>query len=178
MNNDQINKLKEELNISNIYSVPKINKVTINIGFGALKSEPASYRALAKILAQISGQKPMLTKAKKAIASFKLRQGETIGATVTLRGKKMEDFIIKLANITLPSIRDFKGLSKKGFDMQANYNLGIKEIMSFPEVSFDSSTSHGIGVSITTSTNDPKHAKLLLEAYGFPFEKKLKEKNG
>ncbi len=170
---DEINqKLKEDLKIGNIYAVPKVTKVTLNVGIGQLKTNQKFKDIVTESLQTITGQKPAIRKAKKAVAGFKIRIGEEIGMTVTLRGKKMEDFLIKLANIVLPRMRDFRGLKNKGFDNQGNFSLGIGEHIIFPEISHDKAENlHGLSISITTTAKDKNQGRKLLELWGFPFEK-------
>lgn len=165
-------KLQEDLKIKNIFAIPKITKVTLNIGIGQTKTNQKFKDIAAETLQTISGQKASVRKAKKAIAGFKIRVGEEIGLTVTLRGKKMEDFLIKLANIVLPRLRDFRGLKNKAFDNQGNFSLGIGEHIIFPEISHDKAEIlHGLLISITTTAKDKNEGRRLLELWGFPFEK-------
>lgn len=166
-------KLQKTLAIKNRLAVPRVVKVTLNVGFGANKDNETLIKSITQSLIDISGQKPILTKAKKSIAGFKIHQGQIIGAKVTLRRRKMVDFLTKLANVTLPSIRDFKGLKMSGFDRTGNYTLGFKELLSFPEVTFESPAAvWGVETTITTNAKNPVLGRQLLEAWGFPFENK------
>ena len=163
--------LKKDLGV-NILAVPKVTKVVINVGIGASKTNPKFDQITETTLLAVTGQKPKATRARQAISSFKIRQGEKIGKMVTLRGKRMADFLTKLANIVLPRMRDFRGLSLKGFDKKGNYNFGIPEQIIFPEISHEKAEIlHGMSVSIVTTAKDPNEGRKLLETWGFPFEK-------
>lgn len=171
-----IPELKQELSLKNNYQVPKLVKVVINVGLNKSKAEPNALELVGKTLMSITGQKGSPRKAKKAISGFKIRKGDIVGLAVTLRGQKMYDFIERLANVTLPRIRDFRGLDPKGFDPKGNYNLGIKEQIAFAEVqSFLSSEKkqvlHGLEITIVTSAKNPQNGQKLLEKLGFPFKK-------
>jgi len=164
--------LQEKLSIKNIYAVPKLEKVVINVGLGIAIQDPKIIQVAETELTKITGQKPVVTRAKKAIANFKLRQGMPIGCMVTLRGKKMYEFVERLVHVALPRVRDFKGISAKGFDKSGNYNLGIKDHLIFPEVDFDKvDKSFGMNISFVTKTNDLNAAKALLTEIGLPFRK-------
>jgi len=157
---------------ANKLALPRISKVVINVGIGKIKTNPALFEKIAQSLASLSGQKPAPRVAKKAIAGFKIRQGEKVGLVTTLRGKRMRDFMIKLANIVLPRTRDFRGLEMKGFDKNANYTLGIPEHLVFPEISPEKAEElFGFSVSIVTTAKNPKEGQALLEAWGLPFSK-------
>lgn len=167
-----IEKLKQDLSQKNIMALPEIVKVVINIGIGQSRINPKFAENAEKTLLAISGQKPASRAARKAIASFKIRQGEKIGLVVTLRGRRMLDFIIKVVNIVLPRIRDFRGLNPLGFDRKGNFSLGIEEQIVFPEISHEKAEIlHGMTITIATSAKNPKDGKKLLEAWGFPFKK-------
>ena len=174
-NKTVINKLKEKFGYKNINSVPKINKVVISCGIGSKKDNKNIIENIYKDINIIAGQKANFTKAKKAISGFKLRQGEKIGIRVTLRQQKMYDFIDRLVKIALPRIRDFRGLSIKGFDHNGNYNFGIKEHIVFPEIKYDKVVEvFSLQITINTTANNDKEALELLVLMGFPFEKNIK----
>ena len=152
---------------------PKIEKVVINLGVGDAIQNPKALEEAVAELTQIAGQKPVITKAKKSIANFKLREGMQIGTKVTLRGERMYDFLDKLFNISLPRVRDFHGVSPTAFDGRGNYTLGVKEQLIFPEINFDKVNKvRGMDVVIVTSANTNKEAYALLKAMGMPFAKK------
>lgn len=164
--------LKNELGISNIFALPKLSKVVINIGTGQNKTNPKFAEAASQTLLAITGQKPAVRKAKKAISGFKTRQGDQVGLMVTLRGNKMYDFTDKLANIVLPRLRDFRGLDMKGFDKNGNYTLGIAEQIIFPEITHEKAEIiHGLSITFVTTAQDAKAGHALLKAFGFPFKK-------
>ncbi len=166
--------LKKQLNEKNIMAIPKLTKITINAGIGTYvkKQGQKDFSHIVENLERISGQKPVTTLSKKAISNFKIRQGEPLGVIVTLRGKKMYDFMNKLINIVLPRVRDFRGVSKKSFDGNGNYSLGFKEHLAFPEIKPDDVMKiHGLQVNICTNAKDNAKALALLEAFGFPFKK-------
>lgn len=164
--------LKKTLNLKNVMAVPKIAKVTINVGLGTyLKTHNKDYSSVVENLTKITGQKPVLTKAKQAISNFKTRKGEIVGIKVTLRGKRMYDFLNKLINITFPRVRDFRGISPKAFDGKGNYAVGFKEHMVFPEISPDDVMKiHGVEICISTTAKDNEQGFELLKAFGFPFK--------
>lgn len=166
-------KLKEELKLKNVNAVPKITKVTLNVGLGTyLQKNGKDYSHVVENITKISGQKPVLTKARKSISNFKIREGQIIGIKVTLRGKRMYDFLSKLINITLPRVRDFRGISAKAFDKRGNYSLGLKEHIVFPEINPDDVLHlHGVEIIISTTAKNDKDAFKLLKAYNFPFKK-------
>lgn len=164
--------LKTELKISNVLAVPKITKVIVNAGIGRLLSaQPKALDTLKDAMQKITGQAPILTRARKAISGFKIREGQIVGMAVTLRGKRMFDFLDKLVNVALPRTRDFRGISKKGFDGKGNYSLGIREHIVFPEMT-ESGTEgiFGVEVSIVTSAKNNEQGYLLLKKLGFPFK--------
>ena len=164
--------LKNKLGLKNIFEVPKITKIVVNIGAGEAASDSKKIDSATSDLTIITGQKPMITKAKKSIAGFKLRKGVNIGCKVTLRKDRMYEFLDRLIYIALPRVRDFKGLSKKSFDKSGNYSIGIKEQIIFPEINYDKIDKvRGMDVSIVTSTNNKNHAFELLKAFNLPFRK-------
>jgi large subunit ribosomal protein L5 len=163
--------LMEHFSYRNILEVPRLEKVVINMGIGEGKENPKFLEAAAKELALISGQKPVITKAKKSVASFKLREGMSIGCKVTLRGERMYDFVSKLINIALPRVRDFRGVSPKAFDGRGNYTLGLKEQIIFPEINYDDvERIQGMDITIVTNAKTDEEAKELLRKMGMPFK--------
>ncbi|MBT4849626.1 50S ribosomal protein L5 [Candidatus Parcubacteria bacterium] len=165
--------LQKELGLSNIMATPKIEKVTINIGIGRASQDKQLVEFASSILQRITGQKPVSIKAKKSISNFKLREGMIVGTKVTLRGARMYDFIDRLVNSTIPRFRDFYGLeTKKGFDKNGNYIVGLKEHIVFPEIGMeDVERVHGLEICFTTSAKDKKQALALFRGFGFPFKK-------
>ncbi|AVM67035.1 MAG: 50S ribosomal protein L5 [Fenollaria massiliensis] len=164
--------MMEKLGYDNIMQVPKLDKVVINIGLGHAKENPKVLESALKELELITGQKPVITHAKKSIANFKLREGMKIGCKVTLRRDKMYYFLDKLMNIALPRVRDFRGVSSTSFDGRGNYALGIKEQLIFPEIIYDEVDEiRGMDIIIVTTANTDKEAKLFLELLGMPFRK-------
>lgn len=167
--------LKEKFAYKNIFLVPKVKKVVINVGFGRHNKEKDYVDNVVKTLTRISGQKPVLTKAKKSIASFKVREGMLIGALVTLRGDRMYDFLDKLINITFPRVRDFRGISEKSVDKQGNISIGFKENSAFPEIKIeDLRDIHGLEVIIDSSAKNREEGLELYRLLGFPFKKEVK----
>lgn len=163
--------LKETFGYKNPMEVPKLAKIVLNIGLGEAINNVKLLDSAVDDLALIAGQRPVITKAKKSIAAFKLREGMPIGCMVTLRREKMYDFLQKLINITLPRVRDFRGISGKAFDGHGNYSLGIKEHIIFPEIDFDKTDSiKGLNVSIVTTAKTDKEGKELLKQFGMPFK--------
>ena len=163
-------KLNEKFNYKNVMELPKIEKIIINMGVGeAVKDNKKLDTALSELMA-ISGQRPVITKAKKANASFKLREGMSVGLKVTLRKKKMYEFLDRLVNIALPRVRDFRGISEKSFDGNGNYSLGLKEQYIFPEIEYDTVDSpRGMDITIVTSARSDEEAKELLVGFNLPF---------
>lgn len=162
--------LREKFGYTNIMQVPKVEKVVINMGVSDAVQDPKALDAAVEDLTAITGQKPLITRAKKSIAAFKLRQGMPIGAKVTLRGDRMYYFLDKLFNIALPRIRDFRGVSPDGFDGRGNYNLGIKEQLIFPEILYDKVDKiRGMDIAITTTAKTDEEARELLRLLGMPF---------
>lgn len=165
-------KILLELKYKSIMQVPKITKITLNIGVGETSSNKKLLENAISDLKLISGQKPIITKAKKSIASFKIRKGYPIGCKVTLRGNRMWDFFERLIYIVIPRIRDFRGLSIKSFDGKGNYTIGIKEQIIFPEINYDKIDKiNGLNITITTSAKSDNEGKILLSHFNFPFRK-------
>ena len=163
-------KLKEELGLSSTMQVPRITKITLNMGVGEAKTDAKALDSALEELTTISGQRAQVRRARKSIAAFKLREGMPVGARVTLRGDRMYEFLDRLVSIALPRIRDFRGLSPNSFDGRGNYSLGIREQIIFPEINYDEIASvRGLDVSITTSANEDEHARALLRSLGLPF---------
>ena len=165
-------KLLKELGLKNIHQVPKVVKVNVNRGLGEAASNSKALEASLNEMATITGQKALVTRAKKAIAGFKIREGMPIGCTVTLRGDKMYSFLERFINLALPRIRDFRGVNPKSFDGRGNYTLGVKEQLIFPEISFDKIDSiRGMDITIVTSAKSDQEGKALLQELGMPFSK-------
>lgn len=165
-------KMISSFGYKNKMSVPKLEKVTINVGFGKVAADQKSVEAITSDLFKITGQKPSLRQARAAIASFKIRKGQIIGAKVTLRSKKMWDFVEKLTKIVLPRVRDFRGISEASFDEGGNYTLGFREKTVFPEIEYTKGDNQsGLEVTLTTTAKTKEEAKALLENLGFPFRK-------
>lgn len=163
----------KEYGYKNVMEVPKIDKIVVNLGLGSDKDNSKSFNNALEEIAQITGQKPIATTAKKSIANFKVRQGQNVGAKVTLRGERMYEFLDKLISIALPRVRDFKGISPKAFDGRGNYSLGIKEQLIFPEISYEKVDKiRGFDVVIVTTANTDKEALTLLKLMGMPFSNK------
>lgn len=166
--------LKKELGLRNAMAVPKIEKVKINVGIGTLAKQIKDFSEIIENVAKITGQKPVITKAKIAISNFKLRQGVPTGITTTLRGKRAYDLVERLVAVVLPRVRDFRGLSIKSFDGKGNFSIGFKEAIVFPEISPDDITNvHGIQVTIVTTAKNNEEGLALLRKIGFPFKKEL-----
>lgn len=164
--------LQKQFQYKSTMQVPRIEKVVINICDGEATSNPKLINILTEELTQIAGQKPVVTRAKKAISNFKLRQGQALGACVTLRKDKMWAFLDRMITIALPRVRDFRGLPSKGFDGRGNYNMGLKEQIVFPEVNYDKVEKvRGMNITICTSANSDAEGRALLEALGMPFRK-------
>lgn len=165
-------KLLETYKYGSVMEVPHLEKVVINVGVGDATSNSKLLDDAVRDLTIISGQKPVITKAKKSITSFKLREGQAIGCKVTLRGNRMYEFLDKLFTISLPRVRDFRGVNKNAFDGKGNYTLGVREQLIFPEIDFDKVTKiRGMDIVIVTTANSDKEAYTLLEALGMPFHK-------
>ena len=164
--------LKEQFNYDNVMMIPKLEKVTLNMGLEEAKENAKLLEGAVNEIALITGQRPVVTKARKSIANFKVRQGMPVGAKVTLRGDSMYEFIDKLFNIALPRVRDFKGVSKNSFDGRGNYSMGIKEQLIFPEINYDKvDTIKGMNIVFTTTAKTDEEAQALLAGLGMPFEK-------
>jgi large subunit ribosomal protein L5 len=163
-------KLKEQFNYTNIHQVPKVVKIIVNRGLGEASQNAKALESSINELAVITGQKPVVTRAKKAIAGFKLRKGMPVGVMVTLRGERMYAFLDRLINLSLPRIRDFRGVSAKSFDGRGNYSLGVREQLMFPEIEYDSIDQiRGMDISIVTSANTDEEGRALLKEMGMPF---------
>lgn len=164
-------RLMKEFNYKNIMQVPKLHKITINMGLGEAITNAKILDTASNELAAITGQKPVITKARKSISNFKLRAGASIGCAVTLRGDRMYEFFDRFVNIALPRVRDFKGLSSKSFDGRGNYSVGIKEHIIFPEINFDKIDKiKGMTITIVTTAESDEEAKKLLKYLGMPFK--------
>ena len=171
-NNEIKKNLMEKFNYSSIMEVPKLNKIVINIGVGEASHDSKFIEAAAKDLEIIAGQKPVITKAKKSIAGFKLREGQPIGVKVTLRGEEMYNFMEKLIKVVLPRVRDFRGVNPKAFDGFGNYTLGIKEQVIFPEIVYDNIVKlRGMDIVFVTTAKTNEEAFELLSGFGMPFRK-------
>ena len=171
-NHEVVPQLMKQFEYKSIMEVPKIEKIVVNIGVGDAITNSKLLDEAVEELAAITGQAPVVTKAKKSIANFKLREGMPIGCKVTLRSEKMYDFMDKLVNISLPRVRDFRGVSDTSFDGRGNYTLGVKEQIIFPEIDFDKvNRSRGMDVVIVTTAKTNEESKALLEAMGMPFKK-------
>ena len=164
--------LQKTLELKNVMQVPKITKITVNMGVGEAVADKKIMDNAVGDLAKLTGQKPQVSKARKAMASFKVREGQPIGCYVTLRGARMYEFLDRLISIAIPRIRDFRGLSTRSFDGRGNYSLGIKEQIIFPEIQYDQIDQlRGMDITITTTARDNKQGRALLEAFNFPFRK-------
>ena len=164
--------LQQKFGYKNVNQIPKVDKIVINMGLGNCKDNPKALEAAVKELETIAGQKAMVTKAKKSIANFKLREGMNVGAKVTLRGERMYEFMDKLMNIALPRVRDFHGVSNKAFDGRGNYALGIREQLLFPEIEYDKvETVRGMEMIFVTTAHTDEECKELLAQLGMPFAK-------
>ncbi len=168
--------LQKELGCKSVMQVPRLEKIIINVGLGDAAQNAKALDAGLEELQQIAGQKPAVTRAKKSIAGFKIREGMPIGAKVTLRGERMYDFLAKLIGIVLPRIRDFQGINPKGFDGRGNYNLGLKDQLVFPEIDYDKIQKlRGMNVTLVTTARNDLEAKALMTHLGFPFRKSKSE---
>lgn len=166
-----IPKLKEKFSFESVMQVPKVTKITLNMGVGEAVNDKKAIEAAVADMRLIAGQEPVVTKARKSIAGFKIRDGWPVGCKVTLRGKMMYEFLDRLVNIALPRVRDFRGLSPKSFDGQGNYSLGITEQIVFPEIDYDKVDKiRGLDICITTTAKDSKEGRELLAAFNFPFK--------
>ena len=171
-NEEIVPALTKKFNYSSSMQVPKIDKIVLNMGVGDAVANAKNLDEAVEELTLISGQKPMITKAKKSIANFRLREGMSIGAKVTLRGDRMYDFLSKLINVSLPRVRDFRGVSTRSFDGRGNYTLGVKEQLIFPEIDFDKvNRTRGLDIVIVTTAQTDEEARELLTQFGMPFAK-------
>ena len=164
--------LKETLGLGNIMEVPRFEKVVINMGVGKATQQPSLLEGAIRDLTAISGQKPLVTKATTSIAGFKLREGQSIGCKVTLRGDRMWEFLDRLISLAIPRIRDFRGLPANAFDGRGNYTFGVNEQLIFPEIDYDKiDTTRGMDITIVTTARNNAEGKALLDAFGFPFKR-------
>jgi large subunit ribosomal protein L5 len=164
--------LQREFSFANVMEVPRIRKVVINVGCGEALDNPKALEAATADITAIAGQKPVITKARKSVANFKLREGRQIGVTVTLRGERMWSFLDRLMNIALPRVRDFRGVSRDAFDGRGNYTLGLREQLIFPEIQYDKIDKiRGFEVTIVTSARNDEEGRRLLQLLGMPFQK-------
>jgi large subunit ribosomal protein L5 len=164
--------LMSKFNYKSVMEVPKLNKIVVNMGVGDAVANAKALDIAVEELATITGQKPVVTRAKKSIAGFRLREGMPIGAKVTLRGERMYEFLDKLVSVSLPRVRDFRGISKKAFDGRGNYTLGVKEQLIFPEIDYDKvSKVRGMDIVIVTTAKTDEEARELLTQFGMPFQK-------
>ena len=171
---DQIVKaMTDKFGYKNRLEVPRLEKITLNMGVGEASQDKKKVQTAAEEMALIAGQKPVITKAKKSIAQFKLREGMPIGCKVTLRRERMYEFLDRLVNIAIPRIRDFRGLNPRSFDKQGNYSMGVQEQIIFPEINYDEIDAlRGMDIVITTTARNAEEGKALLEAFNFPFKKR------
>ena len=170
--NEVVPFLVERFKYENIMQVPRLEKIVLNMGLGSSKENPKAIESAVKELETITGQHPIVTKARKSIANFKLREGMNVGVKVTLRGEKMYDFLDKFMNISLPRVRDFRGISSKSFVGRGNYAVGIKEQLIFPEIEYDMVDQiRGMDIVVVTTANTDEEAKELLDKMGMPFKK-------
>jgi len=170
---DVVKKLKDQFKYMSVMEVPRIKKITLNMGLGEAMENKKVIETATEDLRKIAGQNPIVTMARKSIAGFKVREGWPIGCKVTLRGKRMYEFLDRLISIALPRVRDFRGLSIKSFDGRGNYSLGFKEQIVFPEIDYDKIDAlRGLDITITTSAKSDKEAQALLLAFNFPFKEK------
>ncbi|MDP1820316.1 MAG: 50S ribosomal protein L5 [Acidimicrobiales bacterium] len=164
--------LQESLGLPNIMQVPRLEKIVLNMGVGAALGQPSLLEGAVADLTRIAGQKPVVTRAKKSIANFKLREGYAIGTKVTLRGARMWEFLDRLISLSIPRIRDFRGLNPRSFDGRGNYTFGVTEQLIFPEVDYDSiDAPRGMDITIVTTATTDAEGKALLDAFGFPFKR-------
>ncbi|MES1147101.1 MAG: 50S ribosomal protein L5 [Solimonas sp.] len=167
-----VGELQKSLGLSNVMQVPKITKITVNMGVGEAVADKKIMDNAVGDLTKITGQKPLVTRARKSVATFKVRDGLAIGCKVTLRGDRMYEFLDRLISIAMPRIRDFRGVSARSFDGRGNYNFGVKEQIIFPEIAYDQIDAiRGMDITITTTAVDDKQGRALLEAFNFPFRK-------
>ena len=171
-NNEVKQLMQDKFNYPNVMMIPKFEKIVVNMGVGEAATDSKAIDGAVRDLRTITGQQPMITRARKSIASFKLRAGMPIGAKVTLRGDRMWEFFDRLTSVAIPRIRDFRGISAKSFDGRGNFSMGVTEQLIFPEVDFDSvDHTRGMDITIVTTAKTDEEAKALLDAFGFPFKK-------
>ncbi len=164
--------LKDTLGLGNVMEVPRFEKIVVNMGVGKATQTPSLLEGALRDLEQIAGQKPVVTKARRSIAGFKLREGNSIGAKVTLRGDRMWEFFDRLVSIAIPRVRDFRGLPANAFDGRGNYTFGVSEQLIFPEIDYDKiDTTRGMDITIVTTARTDSEGRALLEAFGFPFRR-------
>ena len=167
---------KDQLDLANIMQVPRLDKIVINMGVGAAVGQPSLLEGAVKDLTTIAGQKPVVTKARQSIANFKLREGNSIGTKVTLRGARMWEFLDRLISLAIPRVRDFRGLNPRSFDGRGNYTFGVNDQLIFPEVDYDSiDAPRGMDITIVTTAKTDAEGKALLDAFGFPFKREGQE---
>ena len=165
-------KLQEQFNYKNVMMIPKMEKIVVNMGVGEAATDSKAIEGAVRDLRAITGQQPMITRARKSIATFRLRAGMPIGCKVTLRGDRMWDFFDRLTSVAIPRIRDFRGISPKSFDGRGNFSMGVTDQLIFPEIDFDSvDHTRGMDITIVTTANTDEEAKALLDAFGFPFKR-------
>ncbi|WP_419173422.1 50S ribosomal protein L5 [Halobacteriovorax sp.] len=170
--NEIKNKMTEKFGYKNVNQIPKLEKIVVNCCTRDAVTNSKVVQSIVSDLGTITGQKPVIAKARKSVAGFKVREGMPLGANVTLRGERMYEFLDRLVNITLPRVRDFRGVSSKGFDGKGNYTLGLKEQIIFPEISYDQIDKvRGLGISIVTTANNNEEGRELLNLFGMPFNK-------
>jgi len=168
--------LKEQLGVANVMQVPRLEKIVINMGVGAAVGQPSLLEGAVKDLTRIAGQKPIITRARKSIANFKLREENPIGTKVTLRGARMWEFLDRLISLAIPRMRDFRGLNPRSFDGHGNYTFGVSDQLIFPEVDYDSiDAPRGMDITIVTTAKTNAEGKALLDAFGFPFKREGQE---
>jgi large subunit ribosomal protein L5 len=168
--------LKEQLGLDNVMQVPRLDKIVINMGVGAAVGQPSLLEGAVKDLTRIAGQKPIITRARKSIANFKLREENPIGTKVTLRGARMWEFLDRLISLAIPRVRDFRGLNPRSFDGHGNYTFGVSDQLIFPEVDYDSiDAPRGMDITIVTTAKTDAEGKALLDAFGFPFKREGQE---
>lgn len=170
--NEVKQQMQDKFNYKNVMMIPKIEKIVVNMGVGEAATDSKAIEGAVRDLRTITGQQPMVTRARKSIASFHLRAGMPIGAKVTLRGDRMWEFFDRLTSVAIPRIRDFRGISPKSFDGRGNFSMGVTEQLIFPEIDFDSvDRTRGMDITIVTTANTDEEARALLDAFGFPFKK-------
>jgi large subunit ribosomal protein L5 len=168
--------LKDSLGLANVMQVPRFEKIVVNMGVGGATQQPSLLEGAQRDLEQITGQKPVVTRAKKSIAGFKLREGNAIGTKVTLRGDRMWEFLDRLVALAIPRIRDFRGLSPTGFDGRGNYTFGVTEQLIFPEIDYDKvDAPRGMDITIVTTARTNAEGRALLDAFGFPFKREVEQ---